>query len=85
VVSSGRRVLVPQYDAFQWEFLSSPRRLLSVLFICILVMLVDLNAFFIKFVLWIPPPHHLVLGRLFLWFLIGLPALRELYQFITDR
>lgn len=56
--------------------------------VCLLITLieiVELNAFFLKFVLWIPPPHYLNILRLILWFFIGMPAIRESYQFATQR
>jgi hypothetical protein len=34
--------------------------------------------------LWVPPPHPLNIIRLCLWMFMGLPALREYYQFVSD-
>jgi len=53
-------------------------------FLFFLTSVVELNCFFLKFVLWHPPPHYLVIGRLFLWFFIGLPATREYYEFVSN-
>jgi hypothetical protein len=45
---------------------------------------VELNAFFLKYVLFIPPANPLNAGRLLLWFLLALPATREYYAYVCD-
>eukprot|EP01087_Luapelamoeba_hula_P013646 TRINITY_DN3901_c0_g1_i2.p1 TRINITY_DN3901_c0_g1~~TRINITY_DN3901_c0_g1_i2.p1 ORF type:complete len:500 (+),score=92.13 TRINITY_DN3901_c0_g1_i2:36-1502(+) len=72
------------FDEFQWEMLSNWRRFVSVLLFCLAISLIELNAFYLKFVLWVPPPHPLNIGRLLLWLFMGLPAAREYYQFVVD-
>ena len=71
-------------EPFDWDVLSSGKRFFAVCLLIALIEVVELNAFFLKFVLWIPPPHYLNILRLILWFLMGMPALRECYQFATD-
>ena len=71
-------------DRFHWDVLSSGKRFLAVCLLVALVEVVELNAFFLKFVLWIPPPHFVNVGRLIMWFFMGMPAVREAYQFATD-
>jgi hypothetical protein len=44
-----------------------------------------MNAFFLKYVLYIPPSHTLNVYRLVFWFAISLPATREYYAYATDR
>jgi phosphatidylserine synthase 2 len=46
---------------------------------------VELNVFFLKFLLWVPHTHPLVSGRLLLWLLVGAPAVREYYEFVQVR
>lgn len=48
-------------------------------------LLVELNAFYLKTLLWMAPEHPLVTYRLILLWLCGLPAVRELYQYIIDE
>lgn len=73
-----------KYDVFQWEIFSSPKRVLAVMLLVIMWASVELNTFFLKNCLWVPPPHPVVVGRLWLWWWICFPALREYYQFVTD-
>jgi len=72
-------------DAYRWEVLTSWRRLAAVIVLVSAISLIELNAFFLKFVLWIPPPHPINVVRLFLWWGIGLPGVREFYQWVTDK
>lgn len=44
----------------------------------------ELNAFYLKHLLWIPPPHWLNVARVVLHGLMGIVAVRELYQYFTD-
>ncbi len=40
---------------------------------------IELNAFFLKFILWVPPPHSLNFWRVVFWWLLGCAGTRELY------
>ena len=44
----------------------------------------ELNPFYLKFLLWMEPDHPFVIMRLAGVFLCGLPAVRELYQYINN-
>jgi phosphatidylserine synthase 2 len=63
---------------------SSPKRLLQSLGLVAVFLLVEVNAFFLKYVLWVPPLNPLNTYRLCLFFLLGIPAVREYYIFIEN-
>jgi phosphatidylserine synthase 2 len=44
----------------------------------------ELLAFFLKYLLWIPPLNPLNSYRLILWFFLAAPAIREYYEFISN-
>ena len=44
----------------------------------------QVNAFFLKFILWVPPLNPLNTYRLVLLFALALPAVREWYVFIES-
>lgn len=44
----------------------------------------QVNAFFLKFILWVPPLNPLNTYRLVLFFALALPAVREWYVFIES-
>jgi len=72
-------------EVYNWEVLTSFGRMCSVIILIIVISLAELNAFFLKFILWIPPPHPVNIIRLFIWWAIGLPGMREYYQFVVDK
>jgi len=72
-------------DHFDWCQFSCPKRFLQALFVVAMVLAFELNAFFLKFALWIPPANPLNTARLIIWFLLALPAVREWYEFIEGK
>ena len=72
-------------DSYIWNPTSSPLRFLQCAFVVVICLVFELNAFFLKYVLWIPPPHTLNHVRPALWFGIANTATREYYVFITSK
>jgi len=75
---------LPSWSEYHWDILHSWKRFVSVIVVVIAISVIELNAFYLKYVLWVPPPHPLNVGRLFLWVSIGMPGGREFYQFCSD-
>ncbi|XP_078428378.1 phosphatidyl serine synthase family protein isoform X2 [Wolffia australiana] len=73
------------WDKDQWHPLLGPWRFVQVLSLCVVFMTVELNTFFLKFCMWVPPSNPIITYRLILWFLIGLPAIREYNSYLQDR
>eukprot|EP00741_Cyanophora_paradoxa_P009312 tig00000144_g9020.t1 len=71
-----------EWDVFEWEVFASWRRLVQVLFLLAIISAIELNAFFLKFLLWIPPTNPLNSYRLIMWFLFGLPGVAEYYRYM---
>ena len=69
-------------DDFQWRVFSSPARLLLSLVPVVIFLIFELHAFFLKFVLWIPPLNPMNTIRLLILLGMGLPATRDYYNFI---
>ena len=72
------------WTSYRWDFFSSPHRFLCCLFIICLLDAVQLMVFFLKFALWLPPPHWLTWGRTLLWVFFAIPACREFYEFTVS-
>jgi len=70
---------------YDWEILTNWKRMLYVIFMMFVISVIELNAFFLKFILYLPPPHPINISRLFIWWGIGLPGVREYYHWITDK
>ncbi|PWZ52665.1 CDP-diacylglycerol--serine O-phosphatidyltransferase 2 [Zea mays] len=73
-----------QWDKDQWHPFMGPLRFIQVLFLYVVFMTVELNTFFLKFCLWIPPRNPLVVYRLILWWLIAIPTIREYNSYLQD-
>ena len=69
-------------DHYTWRPTGSPSRFLKCAFLVLCGLVFDLNLFFMKFVLHVPPSHNLCLYRLGLWFAMSNIAIREYYVFI---
>lgn len=72
------------WDTFHWATFSSPLRLLKVLAMVVVILLVEVNGFFLKYLLWVPPLNPLITYRLILLFLMAVPAVREYYIFLEN-
>lgn len=76
---------IVEVDSYEWGVLKSWKRLAAAVLLMTVVTMTELNAFFLKYELWIPPPHPVNVARLVIWWGIGLPGARELYQYTTDK
>ncbi|GER32806.1 phosphatidylserine synthase [Striga asiatica] len=74
-----------RWDKDEWHPLLGPFRFIQVLSLCIIFLTVELNTFFLKFCLWIPPRNPLIVYRLILWWLIAIPTIREYNSYLQDR
>ncbi|XP_039267130.2 phosphatidylserine synthase 2-like [Styela clava] len=67
---------------FQWKPTENLFRWLLVSFQMLMILLAELNTFYLKFVLWMPPDHPFVLTRLVFFWLWGGVAVREMYDYM---
>ncbi|XP_049848758.1 phosphatidylserine synthase 2-like [Schistocerca gregaria] len=76
-----------------WPYSVSPLHIYfaspSAFFQCVLLLIisavVELNCFFLKATLWIPPEHYLVTARLGVMLLISYPASRAYYRWCSGH
>ena len=80
------KLFVPSHtDVYDWDMLSSSRKYFGVLwFICIFT-LCELAHFFIKFTLWLPITHYLLIIRIFIWGFLSIMSIREYYEYIINK
>jgi len=69
---------------FQWNPLSSFERWVAILCIVAGFLITELNTFYLKYVLWVPPNHILNPIRLLFILLWGAVGLRETFQLLDD-
>lgn len=73
-----------RWDKDEWRPLLGPWRFVQVVSLCIVFLTVELNTFFLKFCLWIPPRNPVIIYRLILWWLIAIPTIREYNSYLQD-
>jgi len=80
LVAKARRGLLQftpySYQDFRWRTFSSPKRCLQCFFPAVIILLFEVNHFFLKYELWVPPTNPLNTIRLSFLFLLALPGIK---------
>ncbi|KAF8065960.1 PSS2 [Scenedesmus sp. PABB004] len=77
------QLLPYSWSRLDWMAFSSPARCLQACGLVGVFLGVELNVFFLKHALWVPPTHPLNTARLLLWLAVGAPAVRQYYELIS--
>jgi len=72
-----------RWTRYEWSVFSSVRRFFMVAMMIVMMEVVEMNGFFLKYVLWIPPANPLNTMRLLLFCLLSIPALHEWYAYVV--
>ncbi|ORX63009.1 PSS-domain-containing protein, partial [Hesseltinella vesiculosa] len=73
------------WTRFEWKPTSSPKNYFGMVAMMVIFMQCELNCFYLKYLLWVPPEHPLNTYRLILMFLFALPGARDVYQYLADQ
>ncbi|KAI9357777.1 phosphatidyl serine synthase-domain-containing protein [Pilaira anomala] len=73
-----------EWTRFEWKTTSSPKNYFGTVLLLIVFLQCELNCFYLKYLLWVPPEHPLNTYRLSLLFLFALPGTRDVYQYLSD-
>ena len=74
-----------EWVKFNWKPTQNLYRWLAVSLMISIALLAELNTFYLKFLLWIPPDHPFVSFRLCLFALWGFVGVREAHDYATDK
>ncbi|CAH3024348.1 unnamed protein product [Porites evermanni] len=72
------------WTSYNWKATTSLTRWLAVCGITALFLTAELNLFYLKFILWIPPPHFIMQARMALYVGMGAVSLNETYRYMDD-
>jgi len=72
------------WTVYNWSMFTSFKRFLYVIALVVVILIVELNAFFLKDVLLVPPESSLNIYRLLVWGLVGVVAIRDYYHFTEN-
>ncbi|KAI8074767.1 phosphatidyl serine synthase-domain-containing protein [Gongronella butleri] len=73
------------WTRFEWKPSSSPKNYFGMVALMLVFLQCELNCFYLKYMLWVPPEHPLNTYRLILVFFFALPGARDVYQYLSDR
>ena len=69
---------------YKWEMFKSSRNFVTTLWYIAFVNLVDLGYFYMKYILWIPPSHWIVVSRVVFWGVFAIASTREYYEYVSS-
>ncbi|KAF7314787.1 Phosphatidylserine synthase 2 [Mycena kentingensis (nom. inval.)] len=72
------------FTSFKWGTASSFTHYACVVALLAVFLGAELSVFYLKTLLWMEPDHPIVVLRLVFIFVWALPAVRELYQYVSD-
>jgi len=73
------------WTKFEWGFTTSFKNFCAVLLMLVFAIQLDLNGFFLKYLLWIPSEHAYVTLRLVLLAGASASGTSEAYKFLVDK
>ncbi|KAI8854539.1 phosphatidyl serine synthase-domain-containing protein [Chytridium lagenaria] len=73
------------WTKFEWGTTKSYKNFVAVIALLYIELQCELNAFYLKYLLWLPSAHFLNVWRLIMYFFLCMPAVRESYQYLTDK
>lgn len=84
-LSRSAKQLTPySWSVYNWDMFSSSKNFVATIWYIIFVNLVDLSNFYLKFILWVPANHSLLLYRVIFWAFLAIAATREYYEYISS-
>lgn len=72
-------------EIYSWDFLSSTKMFLGVIWFVLIFNLCDLSHFFLKTILWLPITHYVLAYRIFMWGFMCIMGIREYYEYLTNK
>lgn len=72
------------WSVYKWEMFASSKNFITTLWYISFSYLVDLSNFYLKFTLWIPASHWILLARLLFWAVFAIACTREYYEYVRS-
>ncbi|KAJ1915914.1 hypothetical protein H4219_004074 [Mycoemilia scoparia] len=81
---AGAQLTPHSWTTYNWAPTKSFKNFFGFFVVIVMVTITELNVFYLKYFLWIPPEHPIIAIRLNLFFLFALPAGREYYEYYSN-
>ncbi|KAJ6228185.1 hypothetical protein M0813_09012 [Anaeramoeba flamelloides] len=69
---------------YRWHLFDSPKKFLAWCFLILIMLVIELNSFFLKRPLWVPSNHPLTILRVGGWGFWGIVAVRDYFEYFTN-
>ncbi|KAI8349253.1 PSS-domain-containing protein [Mortierella sp. GBAus27b] len=73
------------WTKFEWNSTKNFKSYCTYIFLLTMFLICELNAFYLKTLLWLPPAHPINIVRITSYFMFGIPGVREAYQYFHDK
>lgn len=74
-----------EWSNYKWKMFDSLSNFLGTFWAISMSHIVDVNHFFLKYLLWIPVNHWVLLVRILMVGALGIVAIKEYYMFLRNR
>jgi phosphatidylserine synthase 2 len=72
-------------EVYEWGYLKNLNRLAGTTMFVLVCLTLDCNHFFLKYILWVPANHNILLARVLLVGICSIPAAKEYYEFMSNE
>ncbi|KAJ6232458.1 phosphatidylserine synthase 2 [Anaeramoeba flamelloides] len=69
---------------YRWHLFDSPKKFLAWCLLICIMLIIELNSFFLKRPLWVPSNHPLTILRMVGWGFWGVVAARDYFEYFTN-
>jgi phosphatidylserine synthase 2 len=84
-LSRSAKQLTPySWAVYKWNMFASSKNFVTTLWYIAFVNLVDLSNFYMKYILWVPANHNILLYRVLFWAFLAIASTREYYEYVTS-
>jgi phosphatidylserine synthase 2 len=73
------------WTRYDWSMFKNLKRYNQILFFCFFCLSIDCMNFFLKFILWIPADHKILMVRVAMWAFGSIASAKEYYEFISNK
>ena len=84
LVTFARKFKPNVWTKYDWSVFASLTRYNQSLFYCFVCLGIDCMNFFLKYILWVPANHNLLLGRLCVWAVTCIASSKEYYEYVSN-
>ena len=73
------------WTRYNWSIFGSVKRFNQISFFCAFCLCIDCMNFFLKYILWVPADHKILMIRVAMWAFGSIACAKEYYEFISNK